>query len=307
MGTQGAGGHPRRRGSELGDALRRWRERVPPAAVGLPAGRTRRTPGLRREELALLAGISAEYVVRLEQGRATSPSAQVLGALARALRLSGAERSLLFALAGQPEPADGRLRSRLTPGVRRLLDQMPGTPVGVYDAAWTLLAWNRLHAALTGDPSALPVRERNVVWQHFTGPPGRVRHTFEQQARFETAVVSDLRAARARHPADAALRGLVADLRRTSPRFAALWDAHEVSGHTRHTKTVHHPEVGPLDLDCDILTDPEGDLRVVILTAAPGSDAAGRLDLLHVIGTQRMTEPRTGTDRLTGDGPVSHR
>ncbi|PWI04754.1 transcriptional regulator [Streptomyces sp. NWU339] len=306
MSTQGAGGHPRRRGSELGDALRRWRARVPPSAVGLPAGRTRRTPGLRREELALLAGISAEYVVRLEQGRATSPSAQVLGALARALRLSKAERSHLFALAGQPEPADGRLRGRLTPGVQRLLDQMPGTPVGVYDAAWTLLAWNRLHAALMGDPSALASRERNLLWQHFTGPPGRVRHTPEQQARFETAVVSDLRAVRTRHPADTALHRLITDLRGTSPRFAALWDSHEVSRHTLHTKTVHHPEVGPLDLDCDILTDPGGDLHIVILTAAPGSDTASRLDLLDVIGTQQMTETRNGTSRVIGNGPTSH-
>ncbi|MGW5974741.1 helix-turn-helix domain-containing protein [Streptomyces sp. NPDC055186] len=305
MSTQGAGRHPRR-GSELGNALRRWRARVPPSAVGLPAGRTRRTPGLRREELALLAGISAEYVVRLEQGRATSPSAQVLGALARALRLSQAECSHLFALAGQPKPAAGRLRGRLTPGVQRLLDQMPGTPVGVYDAAWTLLAWNRLHAALMGDPSALASRERNLVWQHFTGPPGRVRHTPEQQARFENAVVFDLRAAHTRHPADAALHRLVTDLRSTSPRFAALWDTHEVSSHTLHTKTVHHPEVGPLDLDCDILTDPGGDLRIVILTAAPGSDTAGRLDLLDVIGTQQMTEPRNGTNRVIGNGPTSH-
>lgn len=131
----------------------------------------------RPGQAALLAGMSAEYVIRLEQGRAGSPPAQVLGALARALRLSGAERSHLFALAGQPEPADGRLRGRLTPGVQRLLGRMPGTPVGVYDTAWTLLAWNRLHAALTGDPSALTRRERNLVWQHFTRPPGRVRHT----------------------------------------------------------------------------------------------------------------------------------
>ncbi|MBI0297014.1 helix-turn-helix domain-containing protein [Streptomyces sp. PRKS01-29] len=285
------GGHQRRRHSDLGEALRRWRDRVPPADVGLPTGRNRRAPGLRREELALLAGISAEYVVRLEQGRAASPSAQVLGALARALRLSEAERRHLFALAGQPEPPEGTLWVRLTPGVRRLVDQLPGTPVGVYDAAWTLLAWNPLHAALLGDPSALAHRERNLVWQHFTGPPGRVRHTAGQQARFETAVVSDLRATRARYPKDAALRSLVADLRAASPRFAALWDGHEVSEHTLRTKTVHHPDVGPLDLDCDILTEPDGDLRIVILTAPPGSDAAGRLQLLDVIGIQTSPTP----------------
>ncbi len=289
MSAQGDSGSSRR-GGDLGTALRRWRDRVPPGAVGLPTGRSRRAPGLRREELALLAGISAEYVIRLEQGRATSPSAQVLGALARALRLSEAERAHLFALAGQPEPTDSRLPNRLTPGVQRLLDQMPGTPVGVYDAAWTLIAFNRLHAALLGDPSPLTDRDRNLVWQHFTGPPGPVRHTPAQQARFETAVVFDLRSASTRYPTDPVLRRLVTDLRGTSPRFATLWEAHEVSGHMLHTKTIHHPEVGPLHLDCDILTEPGGDLRIVILTAPPGSDTAGRLEVLDVIGTQQMTE-----------------
>ncbi|MEU6919328.1 helix-turn-helix transcriptional regulator [Streptomyces olindensis] len=282
---------PSRRSSDLGKALRRWRERVPPAAVGLPTRRNRRAPGLRREELALLAGISAEYVIRLEQGRATSPSAQVLGALARALRLADAERAHLFALARQPEPTDSRLPHRLTPGVQRLLDQMPGTPVGVYDAAWTLIAFNRLHAALLGDPSPPADRDRNLIWQHFTGPPGPVRHTPAQQARFETAVVFDLRSTSTRYPTDPALRRLVTDLRHTSPRFAALWEAHEVSGHTLHTKTIHHPEAGPLNLDCDILTEPGDSLRIVILTAPPGSDTASRLAVLDVIGTQQMTEP----------------
>ncbi|MGK5530461.1 helix-turn-helix domain-containing protein [Streptomyces sp. URMC 129] len=283
----------------MGEALRRWRDRVPPAAVGLPEGRARRTPGLRREELALLAGISAEYVIRLEQGRATSPSAQVLRALARALRLSEAERSHLFLLAGQPEPASGQLWGRLTPGVRRLLDQMAGTPVGVYDAAWTLIAWNRLYVAVTGDPSARAARHRNLVWRHFVGPPGRVAHTAQQRTRFETAIVSDLRAARARYPAEAALHSLVADLRDTSPRFATLWDTQEVSGHGLHTKTIHHPDAGPLHLDCDILTEPGGNLRIVILTAAPGSAAVGKLELLNAIGTQQIPEPRHETHRVT--------
>ncbi|WP_059013566.1 helix-turn-helix domain-containing protein [Streptomyces specialis] len=295
------GRQPRRHGGDLGEALRRWRDRVPPGAVGLPDGRARRTPGLRREELALLAGISPEYVTRLEQGRATSPSVQVLGALARALRLSEAERSHLFLLAGQPEPANGRRWGRITPGVRRLLDQMAGTPVGVYDAAWTPLAWNPLYATVTGDPSALAGRHRNLVWRHFVGPPGRVAHTARQRTRFETAVVSDLRAARARYPAEPALHRLVADLRDASPRFAALWDTHEVSGHAPHTKTIHHPDAGALDLDCDILTESGGDLRVVILTAAPGGAAAGKLHLLDLLATRQTPAPHPGTHRTTGN------
>ncbi|MFD7501339.1 helix-turn-helix transcriptional regulator [Streptomyces sp. NPDC059850] len=264
---------------ELGAALRRWRDRLDAAAVGLPTGGVRRAPGLRREEVALLAGVSVDYVIRLEQGRATAPSAQIVAALARALRLSEPERRHLFLLAGQPPPAAARITARLTPGVRRLLDQLAG-PVGVYDAAWTLIAWNPLYAALQGDPSGRPERERNVLWSHFTGGPHRVRHTPEQEARFEVAAVADLRAACARYPADTGLRSLIAALRTASGRFARLWDSHAVGSHTMDTKTVHHPDIGPLTLDCDVLGVPDSDLHVVLCTAAPGSEAAAKLAVL---------------------------
>ncbi len=277
--------------SELGLALRGWRDRIAPASVGLPAGGRRRAAGLRREELALLAGVSADYITRLEQGRAASPSAQVLAALARALRLSEAERRHLFTLAGQPPPAAGHIRSSLTPGLQRLLDQLDGTAVSVYDAAWTLVAWNPLWAALMGDPSALRGRDRNVLWRHFTGQPGRVSHTREQEAAFESSAVADLRSMTACYPKDPSLRRLVADLRAASTRFAKLWDARAVGTHETDRKTVHHPDVGPLTLDCDVLTVHGSDLRVVAYTAAPGSDAADKLKLLAVIGTQDMAEP----------------
>ncbi|QKV94480.1 helix-turn-helix domain-containing protein [Streptomyces sp. NA02950] len=285
MSGEGNGG----RGGDLGGALRHWRERLDPATVGLPAGRNRRTAGLRREELAMLAGMSADYVIRLEQGRATSPSPQILTALARALRLSEAELRHLFVLAGRTPPTSARMPTHLTPGVQRLLDQMSATPVGVYDAVWTLIAWNRMYAALHGDPSALAGRERNCVWRHFTGMPGRVAHTPEQEARFEAATVADLRAATVRYPGDPGPRSLVRELRRVSERFAGLWDSHTVGTHMMHTKTVRHPEVGTLALDCDVLTVPGSDLHVTIYTAAPGTEAADKLGLLGVIGTQAMS------------------
>jgi len=273
--------------NELGQALRGWRDRLSPAEVGLPAGGQRRAAGLRREELALLAGVSADYITRLEQGRAASPSAQVLTALARALRLSDAERQHLFTLAGQPPPAAGHITAGLTPRVQRLLDQLE-VAVGCYDPAWNLIAWNPLWAALMGDPSERRGRDRNLLWRHFTGQPGRVTHSPEQEAAFEASAVADLRSATARYPQDAGLRRLVADLCAASSRFAALWKARAVGVHQADHKTIEHPAVGPVTLDCDVLTVPGSDLRIVAYTAPPASDAADQLKLLAVIGTQAM-------------------
>lgn len=271
---------------ELGAALRGWRDRVAPGDVGLPAGGHRRAPGLRREELALLAGMSADYITRLEQGRATTPSAQVLTALARALRLSDEERQHLFRLAGQALPKPGRIAAHLTPSVQRLLDQMDGVPVAVSDAGWHLIAWNRLWAALLGEPSPVPGRDRNIAWRHFTGAPNRVEHEAEEQAAFEASMVADLRSATGRYPEDAGLRRLVSDLRAASPRFAELWDTGAVGTHEAARKTIRHPDVGPVTVDCDVLTVHGSDLRIVAYTAAPGSEAAEKLRLLSVIGTQ---------------------
>jgi transcriptional regulator with XRE-family HTH domain len=275
---------------ELGQALRGWRDRLAPQAVGLPPGGHRRAAGLRREELALLAGLSADYVTRLEQGRALAPSVQVLTALSRALRLSDAEREHLFLLAGQPPPADGQVPRELTPGVRRLLAQLDGTPVGVHDAAWTLLAWNDLWAAVQGDPAALRGRDRNVIWRHFTGPPSRVRRTPQERAAFEASTVADLRLASARYPADARLRRLIGDLRAASEQFARSWDERAVGVHESASKVFVHPVVGELALDCDVLTAPRSDLRIVAYTAAPGSETASRLRLLAVLGLEQLAD-----------------
>lgn len=283
---------------ELGAALRGWRDRVTPADVGLPAGRARRAPGLRREELAMLAGVSADYITRLEQGRATAPSAQVLAALGRALRVSDAELRHLFRLGGQAVPEPGRIVAHLTPSVQRLLDQLAGVPVSVNDAAWNMIAWNPMWAALLGDPSRLAGRDRNVLWRHFTGHPGRVVQDPGQRDAFEASAVADLRSATARYPDDGNLRQLIGDLREDSPRFAELWEAGAVGTHEAARKTIRHPDVGLLTVDCDVLTTVGSDLRIVAYSAAPGSDAAEKLKLLAVIGTQLMT----GHPDTTGAG-----
>ncbi|MEV0630825.1 helix-turn-helix transcriptional regulator [Nonomuraea wenchangensis] len=274
--------------AEFGRAVRRWRDRVSPEVVGLPVGGHRRTAGLRREELALLAGISVDYLTRLEQGRAASPSAQVVEALARALRLSPAERAHLFGLAGLAPPGPRTVPAYITPSVHRLLDRMTGTPVVVYDASWTLLMANPPYAALMGDPSGWRGNQRNAVWRHFLGPPNRVRHTPESRRALEAALVADLRATAARYPADQRLRHLVVDLRAGSDRFADLWDSGTVGHHEAARKTIDHPHVGAVTLDCDVLTVSGSDLRIMIYTAEPGTADAERLALLTVLGTQTL-------------------
>jgi len=274
--------------AEFGQAVHGWRDRVSPGAAGLPAGGHRRAAGLRREELALLAGISVDYVTRLEQGRATNPSAQVVEALARALRLSGTERAHLFRLAGLVPPGPEAVPAYVSPSVQRLLDRLTGTPVAVYDAAWTLLMANPPFAALMGDPSGWRGHQRNSVWRNFLGSPSRVRQTPEARRALEAALVGDLRATAARYPADQRLRRLVADLRANSDRFAELWDSGTVGRHEASRKTIDHPQVGPVTLDCDVLTVKGSDLHIMIYTAEPGTEDAERLALLTVLGTQAL-------------------
>ncbi|GAA0945606.1 helix-turn-helix transcriptional regulator [Pseudonocardia zijingensis] len=269
--------------------MRRWRERVPPEAAGLPVGGHRRTAGLRREELAMLAGISVDYVTRLEQGRAARPSGQVVEALARALRLSTAERAHLFHLAGMAPPGPETVPVHISPSVRHLLDRLPATPVAVFDAAWTLLVANHPYAALMGDPGGWRGHERNAVWRNLVGPGTRVRQTPESRRELEATLVGDLRAAAGRYPADRQLRRLVADLRAASLRFAELWDAGVVGHHETARKIVDHPHVGAVELDCDMLTVAGSDLRIMIYTAVPGTEDAERLELITVLGTQTLT------------------
>jgi transcriptional regulator with XRE-family HTH domain len=277
-------------GAELGETLRFWRDRADPGSVGLPAGGLRRAAGLRREELATLAGLSVDYVVRLEQGRARHPSEQVLSALSRALRLTVDERDHLFRLAGAAVPEPGLVPDQIPPSVQRMLDRLADVPVSVHDASWTLLAWNPMWAALMGDPSGLAGRSRNMVWRHFVSAGGsRTRMTPEQLEAFEHNMVADLRTTTARFPADRTLRELVAELQRQSPRFAELWAARVVEVHRSARKSVEHPSVGLIALDCDILTVADSELRIIAYTAEPGSEDADKLELVRVLGTQELT------------------
>jgi transcriptional regulator with XRE-family HTH domain len=272
----------------LAGCLRAWRDRLSPAAVGLPTQSLRRAPGLRREELAQLSGLSVDYLTRLEQGRARHPSVQVLSSLARALRLDDQERDHLFRLAAQAPPAPGRITRHLTPGVQHLLDRLSDVPVAVIDATWELIAWNPLAAALLGEPAPRPGRERNILWRYFTGERGRVVREPEHDAAFEADAVADLHAALGRHPDDPVLQSLITDLRAASARFAELWESRPVAVRTASSKTFEHPEVGRITLDCDVLTTQGSDVRIIVYTPRPGSPDADALALLAVIGLQSM-------------------
>jgi transcriptional regulator with XRE-family HTH domain len=275
---------------EFGRTVRRWRDRVAPEDVGVPVGRRRRAHGLRREELAALAGISTDYLTRLEQGRATAPSTQVVEALASALRLADDERDLLYWLAGHAAPGPDLVPSRVTPSVQRLLDRLSHTPVVVYDATWTLVIANPPYDALMGDTTPWSGLERNAVWRNVARLPSRVVHTPREQAEHEARLVADLRLTASRYPADRMLRRLVADLTTGSIRFAELWDADAPPAlpDPSRRKTIDHPTVGAITLDCDTLLVAHDDLRISVYTAEPGTEDADRLALATVLGTQSL-------------------
>ncbi|MDO0929680.1 helix-turn-helix transcriptional regulator [Streptomyces sp. TG1A-8] len=279
--------------SGLGAMIRTWRDRLPPSAAGLPAAPGRRATGLRREELADLAGMSVDYVVRLEQGRATTPSASVVASLARALQLSTAERDHLYRLAQLAPPADGMISDHLPPGVQRVLARLGDVPVAVFAADWQLVWWNRGWAGLLGAPSASPTHLRNFARDRFPVDEGPARLalwpvTEADREATDAAVVSDLRRATGRYPGEKRLARLIRDLSENA-RFARLWATGEVAAHREDAKTIDHPTVGRVTVDCDVLTDGDLDLKIVIMTAAPGSEDETKLRLTAIAGQPATT------------------
>ncbi|KOX35168.1 XRE family transcriptional regulator [Saccharothrix sp. NRRL B-16348] len=274
--------------AELAAVLRTARSRVKPADVGLPAGPRRQVPGLRREEVAQLAGLGVDYVIRLEQGRGPKPSTQVLSALARALRLSDDDRDTLFRLADSAPPQAGRVPVLVRQSVLRLLDRMSDLPALVLSAKSDVLAWNPLATALLGDFSELPPERRNLIRQRFLGT-GVGRVTLSPDSDSAADCVACLRTAQARYPRDPDLARLVADLRAGSARFDGLWRAGR-SGRLRAGRTtIEHPDLGPLTLDCDVLLVPESDQTLLVYSAAPGTPSASALGLLRVTGLEQFS------------------
>jgi transcriptional regulator with XRE-family HTH domain len=275
---------------ELAAFLRSRRERISPGDIGLPAGSRRHTPGLRREEVAQLAYISTEHYTRLEQARGAHPSRDVLAGLARALRLTNAERDHLHHLAGAPPGPRAGPPREVRQSILDLMRRLPNAAATVTSATFEVLAWNGLAAALMEDFSALPPRDRNFLRRVFLGPDrdGRRLYGVSDADEFARTAAWRLRATAARYPGDPGVQELVADLLAGSEDFARLWGSHDVCEGSTLRKTFDHPLVGPVAVNCDVLDIADRDQRLVIYTADPGSPAEEALRLLSVIGTQRM-------------------
>lgn len=235
----------------------------------------------------MLAGMSVDYVVRLEQGRSSQPSTQLLGALARALRLTDDERSHLFHLAGhQPPPADGIARLARA-GLVRLLDLVGDTPAMVLSDLGEVLAQNRMSILLTGDHTGLTGDRRYVAYRYFTDPAIRDLHGPEEWQRHARQQVADLRAVAGRRAGDPAVTGLIERLRAASDEFRRLWAEHEVTVRRADRKTFMHPRVGRIAMDCETLVTPDLGQQLLVLTPADAG-AREKLELLRVLGTEEF-------------------
>ena len=269
--------------------LRRRREALQPGDVGLPAGARRRAPGLRREEVAALAAMSADYYTRLEQQRGPQPSEQMLAALARALRLTTDERDYLFRVAGRNPPAAVPAAAHVAPALLRVLDRLSDTPALILSSLGETLVQNRMAAALFGDRSGYTGLARSEVYRWFTDPAERRRYPEADRDRQSRAQVANLRAAYGSMGSRSRAGELVRALRRGSPEFAALWDRHEVARRFQDHKTLIHPELGPIELDCQVLFTEDQSQALLVLTAPPHTEGYEKLQLLAVLGHERFT------------------
>ncbi|MFG2886061.1 helix-turn-helix domain-containing protein [Streptomyces sp. NPDC048297] len=280
-------GAPLDRRAELSEFLRSRRARLKPEDVGLPDfGRHRRVPGLRREELAQLAGVSVAYYTRLEQGNGRNVSAEVLGSIARALRLSDAEHAHLTHLANpkahKKKPAARQLQVRVA--LRQLLDAMEGVPAYVVGRRSEILAWNRMAAAVFGDWGELPAAERNWARLVFLHPDYRDLFVDWEQKAID--IVCALRMDAGCYPDDPRLSALVGELSVKSGEFRQLWATHDVKEKSHGVKRLHHPLVGELSLSYEgFRVAGDADLSLVTYHAEPGSPSAESLRLLASWGT----------------------
>jgi len=274
--------------SALAGFLRHRREELRPEDVGLPAGARRRTRGLRREEVAALAAMSTDYYTRLEQQRGPQPSEQMLTALARALRLTGDERDYLFRVAGHNAPAPVTATAHVAPALLRVLDRLSDTPALILSSLGETLVQNRMAQALFGDKEGYTGLARSEIYRWFTDPAERLRYPEDDRDRQSRAQVANLRAAYGSMGPRSRAGELVRALTTASPEFAGLWERHEVAKRFEDHKILLHPELGAIEVDCQVLFTEDQSQALLVLTAPPRSEGYEKLQLLAVLGQQRF-------------------
>lgn len=281
----------------LGEFLRNRRHALQPEDVGLPRRTRRRTEGLRREEVAELSDMSADYYARLERGSGLQPSEQIVASLARGLRLSLPERDHVFVLAGHQAPRHVLRSDHVSPGLMRVLDRLADTPAQVMGNLGETLVQTDPARALLGEQTQYTGRARSAVYRWFTDPASREIYPREDHAHHGRIYTAQLRRTATVHGPTSPAAELAAQLRTVSVEFSAFWDDHEVGLAHTESKRFSHPLVGALDLHCQSLLDPDQEQSLLVFTATPGSPSAQRLGLLAVLGTQRLDEPTIGAAR----------
>jgi transcriptional regulator with XRE-family HTH domain len=265
-----------RRREELADFLRKRRAHLQPEDVGLPSGGRRRTPGLRREEVAHLAGVGATWYTWLEQGRDVRASLEVLEAIARALRLTSAERTHLVLLGRGEIPPPCKSDERVSATVRRLIENLGANPAYLIGRRWDYLAWNQAACAIFGDFDQVPRAARNHLWMHFMDPTRR--EIFPDWSRSARLMAAKFRADHARHIGDPTFEQLVTTLRKSSPEFCKLWGKHEVAQSGPGRKTVNHPVVGTLLFEHAVFNPQETpEQRMILMSPLPDEDTPAKL------------------------------
>jgi transcriptional regulator with XRE-family HTH domain len=274
--------------TELATFLHARRSALRPEDVGLSTGPRRRVPGLRRDEVAALTGMSTDYYVRLEQARGPQPSEQMLAALARALRLSYDERDYLYRLAGQNAPQRASHDTHVAPALMRVFERLDNTPALVLSSLGETLAQNKLSMALMGDHSQYTGMARSSVYRWFTDPADREIYPEADRARQSLAQVANIRVAYGSAGRQSRAAKLVTALQKLSGEFAEIWKTQTVASRFEDHKVLVHRELGEIELDCQALFSEDQSQALLVLTAPPRSDAAEKLALLEVLGQQRF-------------------
>lgn len=276
--------------AELAVFLRSRREGLRPEDVGLPAGARRRAAGLRREEVAALAAMSTDYYTRLEQQRGPQPSEQMLAALARALRLTDDERDYLFHLAGRTAPSPVVAATHVAPALMRVLDRLSDTPALILSNLGEVLVQNRLAEALYGDRSQYTGLARSEIYRWFTVPGERLVYPAHDRDRQSRALVANLRVAHGSMGPRSRAGELVRALTRESPEFARLWAEHQVAKRFEDHKVLVHPQLGEIEVDCQVLFTEDQSQALLVLTAPPRSEAFEKIQLLGVLGNEQFAD-----------------